>query len=70
MLIYSEGGDKYGWRKHKSRIKINYFIVEIDQNELINKKHKKISTTLNYTEQFLVLASAVTGCVSLSIFVL
>ena len=26
----------------------NYFIKEIDQNELMRKRHKKISTILNY----------------------
>ena len=44
------------------------FIEEIDQNELISKNHKTVSTTLNYIAQFLVLASAVTGCVSVSAF--
>ena len=39
----------------------NYFIKEIDQNELMSKKHKKVYTTLNYTEVFLILAPASTG---------
>ena len=26
----------------------NYFLVEIEQNELISKKHKKVCTTVNY----------------------
>ena len=34
----------------------NYFLEEIKQNELISKKHKKVSTTLNYIEHFLILA--------------
>ena len=46
----------------------NDFIVEINQKELMNKKHKKICTALNYIEQLLILASAVTGCVSISDF--
>ena len=46
----------------------NYFIEEIEQNELISKKHKKGCTTLNYIEQFLILASAITGCISISAF--
>ena len=29
----------------------NYLIEEISRNELINKKHKKVCTTLNYIEQ-------------------
>ena len=39
---------------------INYFIKEIDQNELMSKKHKNFWTALNYGEQFLILTSTVT----------
>ena len=28
----------------------NYFIAEINQNELISKKQKRVCTTLNYIE--------------------
>ena len=48
----------------------NYFLEEIQQNELISKKHKKICTTLNYTENFLSLAFTITECISISIFYL
>ena len=34
----------------------------------MSNKHKTICTTLNYIEHFLVLASAVTGCISISAF--
>ena len=44
----------------------NYFIQEIKQNGLISKKHKKVCTILNYTKHLLILASTVTGCVSIS----
>ena len=61
--------------KRKSRIYIkkkkerkNYFLEEIEQNELISKKHKKVYTTLNYTEHFLILGSAVTGRISFFVF--
>ena len=46
----------------------NYLMEEIKQNELMSKKHKKVCTTLNYTEHFLILASTITGCVSISAF--
>ena len=46
----------------------NYFIEEIEQNELIRKKHKKICKTLIYTQHLLILASSVTGCASISAF--
>ena len=35
---------------------------------LISKKHKNVSTTLNDTKHFLILVSAITGCVSISVF--
>ena len=31
----------------------SYFLEEIQQNELMSKKHKKVCTTLNYIEYFL-----------------
>ena len=34
----------------------------------MSKKHKMVCTTLNYIEHFLFLASAITGCVSISAF--
>ena len=34
----------------------------------MSRKHKKICTTLNYIERFLVLASAITGCISVAAF--
>ena len=38
------------------------------QNELISRKHKKVCTTLNYIEHFFILASTITGCISISAF--
>ena len=43
----------------------NYFLEEIKKNKLLSKKHKKVCTTLNYIEHFLILASAIAGCNSL-----
>ena len=34
----------------------------------MSKKHKKVCTTLNYIEHFLILGSTVTGSVSISVF--
>ena len=34
----------------------------------MSRKHKKVCTTLNYTEHFLILGSTITGCVSISAF--
>ena len=42
----------------------NYFLDEIKQNELRGRKHKKVCTTLNYIQCFLILTSAITGCIS------
>ena len=47
---------------------INYLIEEIKQNELMSRKHKKVCTTLNCMEHFLILASTITGCISISSF--
>ena len=33
-----------------------------------SKRHKKVCATLNYIEHFLMLASTITGCVSISAF--
>ena len=46
----------------------NYFLEEKVQNELMSRKHKKVCTTLNYIEHFLILASTITGCISISGF--
>ena len=32
----------------------------------MNRKHKKVCATLNYTEHFLILTSTITGCISIS----
>ena len=45
-----------------------YFVEEIEQIQLMSKKHKKARATLNYIEHFLILTSTVTGCISISAF--
>ena len=46
----------------------NYFLKEVKQTELMSKKHKKVCTTLNYIEHFLILASTITWYISISVF--
>ena len=46
----------------------NYLIEEINRNELMSKKHKKVCATINYIEHFLILGSAITGPISISVF--
>ena len=46
----------------------NYVLEETEQNELMNRKHKKVLKTLNYIEYFLILASTITGYISISAF--
>ena len=46
----------------------NYFVEEIEQNELMSNWHKKVYTTLNYIENVPILAYAVTGCILISAF--
>ena len=43
----------------------NYFIKDINQNEMMSMKHAKVCTILNYIKCFLILASAITGCLLL-----
>ena len=46
----------------------NYFIKEINRNELMSKRHKMFCTTLNHIEHLL--GSTITGSVSISAFFL
>ena len=46
----------------------NYLIEEINQNELISKKHKNVYRVVNYIVHLLSFSSKVTGCVSISAF--
>ena len=46
----------------------NYLIEEINQNELMSKKHKKVYRVSNYIEHLLILISTVMGCISISAF--
>ena len=53
---------------HKFRLKKinetrNYLLQEIEKNELMSKKHKKICTNLKCIEHVLVLASTITRCI-------
>ena len=53
----------------KNRKEINnYSMKETDQNKLVSKDHKKFSAILNCINHLFILASAITGCVSLSNF--
>ena len=45
----------------------NWLIEEINRNELMSKKHKKVCTTISNIEHFFIWASANIGCVSISI---
>ena len=50
---------------HETR---NYLLEEVELNQLKSKKRKKFGTTLNYIKYFLILASTITGCISISAF--
>ena len=43
-------------------------LKKIKENELMSKKHKKVCATLIYIENFLILASTITGYISISDF--
>ena len=46
----------------------NYLLDEIKYNDLMSEKYKKTCKYLHYVENFLILASTVTGCVLISAF--
>ena len=46
----------------------NDLIEEINRNELMSKKHKKVCRVLNYIDHSLIVISTITGCVSISTF--
>ena len=46
----------------------NYFLEEINQNELMSREHKKVCATLKYIEDVFILASTITGCISIPSF--
>ena len=46
----------------------NYLIKEINLNELMSKKHKKVCRVLNYIDQLFIVISTITGCLSISAF--
>ena len=45
-----------------------YFLEEINQNKLMSKIDKRVCITLNFIEYFLILASKITECISISAF--
>ena len=46
----------------------NYLLDEIKHNDLLSEKYKNTCKYLNYVEHLLILASTITGCVSISAF--
>ena len=52
---------------HKTK---NYFDEKIQENKQMSRKHKNVCVTQNYTEYFLILAFAVTGCIEILLLLL
>ena len=46
----------------------NNFLEEIEQNELLSRKHKKVCTTLNYIQHLLISVPTITGWISIPAF--
>ena len=46
----------------------NYLIQEINRNELMSKRHKKVYRNLNYVDYLLFMISIITWCTSISRF--
>ena len=56
------------FRLKKTNETRNYLIEEINQNELMSKKHKEVCRVLNYINHSFIVTSTNTGCVSISAF--
>ena len=64
-----EGNKKKKFRLKKKKDEIrNYLIEEINQNEIMSKKHKKNCRVLSYNDHSLILIFTITGCVSISAY--
>ena len=48
----------------------NYLIEEINRNELMSKKHKKVCRVFNYIDHSLIVISTMTGCFSILLLLL
>ena len=48
----------------------NFWIEEINQNKLMNRKHDKVCRVFNYIVHLLILISTVPGCVTISALLL
>ena len=46
----------------------NYLIEEINRNELMSRKHKKVCRVFNYIDYLLIVTSTIIGWVSISAF--
>ena len=46
----------------------NHLVKEIEQNELMSRKHKNVCTNVNHIEHFIILACSITGCITISAF--
>ena len=64
----TKGNVSQEFRLKNTDEKKNSFVEEIEENELMRYKHKKVCTTLKYNELFLILDSLVTGCILITAF--
>ena len=48
--------------------KVENFLEKIKKSELMSKKYNKVCTSLNHIKHFLVLASTIIECISMSTF--
>ena len=68
MINVAEENTSQEFRPRNKEESNNYFIEEINQNELMGKKYSKTFATLNYIKHLPISVSAVTWCVSISAF--
>ena len=67
MINMAEEGS-LEFRLRKNNETRNYLLDELKHNNLMSEQYNKTSCYLNYVENVLILASTVTGCISISAF--
>ena len=63
-----EGNTSQEFRLKNADETRKYLIKQINQNDIMSKKHKQVRTALNYIKHLLILASEATGCNSIVAF--
>ena len=67
IYIYFKNTSQEFWLKNIDQTR-SYFLIEIEQSELMSQKHEIFCTIINYIENFFISISAITGWILISAF--